>query len=146
MWVRLFLFYSTQSTLHLHYESHSNWSHIIPQSTYVSTLYSPSSSQWSWTLCHPHWNLRDDFVSSMQTWYATLVQMNTGHSTSFSEPETQWAYLLNKRMMHEQKIEKCWLNYDEPIEWTLNYGPSLFYKFIFSIMDFTLLTAQIAYY
>lgn len=48
--------------------------------------------------------------------------------------------------MHEQKIEKYWLNYDEPIEGTLNYGPSLLYKFICSIMDFTLLTAQIASY
>ena len=27
--------------------------------------------------------------------------------------------------MHEQKIEKYWLNYDEPIKETLNYGPSL---------------------
>lgn len=123
MRARLFLFYSTQSTRHLHYESHCNWSHIIPQSTYVSTLYSPSSSQWSRTLCHPPWNLRDDFVSPLVCYFGP--DEHCGHSASLSEPETQWAYLLNERLMHEQKIEKYWLNYDEPIKGTLNYGPSL---------------------
>lgn len=52
-------------------------------------------------------------------WYATLVQMNTVDTLlPLSEPETQWAYLLNERLMHEQKIEKYWLNYDEPIKGT----------------------------